>query len=153
VRVSLVDVDVVVDVVVDVNVDGDGDGDDLATQLGQHGDHPSEELGSLSLFALIDNAEDVESIDDGGALHGRAPCNRVVAGAIGLGDAPGSLGDVERNRQCSSAKLFGQRGVAFGQILRQLRRACEKLDGASIDVELLEAEHDVPVGRFRGVVA
>ncbi len=141
--------------VVDVNVDGDGDGDgdDLAAQLGQHGDNPSEELGSLSLFALIDNAEDVKSVDDRGALHGRAPCNRVVAGAIGLGDAPGSFRDVEWNRQCSSAKLFGQRRMAFGQILRQLRRACEKLDGASIDVELLEAEHDVPVGRFRVAVA
>jgi hypothetical protein len=68
---------VVVDVDVDVVVDGDGDGDDLATQLGQHGDNPSEELGSLLLFALVDNAEDVESVDDCGALHGRAPRNRV----------------------------------------------------------------------------
>jgi hypothetical protein len=136
-----------------VVVDGDGDGDDLATQLGQHGDDPSEELGSLLLFALIDNAEDVESVDDCGALHGRAPCNRVVASAIGLGDASSSFRDVEWNRQCRSAKLFGERGMASGQVLRQLRRTCEKLDGAPIDVELLKAEHDVLIGRFRLVVA
>ncbi len=50
-------------------VDGDGDGDDLAAWLGQHGDNPSEELGSLSPFSLVDHAKDVESVDDGGALH------------------------------------------------------------------------------------
>jgi hypothetical protein len=146
-------VDVVVDVDVDVVVDGDGDGDDLATQLGQHGDNPSEELGSLLLFALVDNAEDVERVDDCGALHGRAPRNRVVSGAIGLGGASGSFCDVERNRQCRSAKLFGQGGMALRQILGQLRRAREKLDGAPIDIELLETEHDVPIGRFRLAVA
>ena len=64
--ISRVDVDVVVDVI----VDGDGDGDDSAAKLGQHGDHASQELDSLALFALIDNAEDVESVDDCGAFHG-----------------------------------------------------------------------------------
>jgi hypothetical protein len=82
-------VDVIV--IVDVVVDGDGDGDDLSTQLRQDGDDPSEELGGLFVLALIDNREDVERVDDRGALHGRATCNRVVAGAIGLGDAPGSF--------------------------------------------------------------
>ena len=84
------------------------------------------------------------------AAHSMAEptCNGVMAGAIGLGVASGSFRDIEWNRQCSSAKLFRQRRMAFGQILRQLRRACEELDGTSIDVELLEAEHDVPVGHF-----
>jgi hypothetical protein len=142
-----------VDVIVDVVVDGDGDGDDLSTQFGQHGDDPSEELGGLFVLALIHNREDVESVDDRGALHGRAPCNRVVAGAIGLGDAPGSLRDIGGNGQCGSAELFRKRRMPLGQILRQLGRACEKLDGAPIYVELLEAEHHAPLGRFGLAVA
>jgi hypothetical protein len=53
-----------------VVVDGDGDGDDLPTELGEHGDNSSEEVGRLFVIALVDDREDKESVDDGSALHG-----------------------------------------------------------------------------------
>jgi len=147
------DVDVVVDVVVDGDVYVDVDAHALTApssdHLGQHRHHGLEQLNAPVVALQCDEFPQLQDIERGSRFHRLAPRDLVVLRAVCLRVASGSLCDVAHHRLCRSDQLVAPLGMAARNILDDLRHQGEKLDGALIHVEALEAQHVDLIGRAR----
>ena len=134
---------VVVDVgvVVDLVVDGDGDGDGSATQLGQHRNDPGQEFDRLAMLAFLKARQGTDDVEHRSAFHGGSTSERVVPSGVGFGTSSSGLGDVQRNRQCSTSQLIMKFGVSCGDLRCHLNGDSDELDGTPIHIQLLKTEH------------
>ena len=74
----------------------------------------------------LERASDLHHVEDGGALHRRAPSDRVVLRDVGPRRATGTFGDVERLRLGGAVQLVSDLGVPLGgKLVDDLERVGE----------------------------
>ena len=86
----------------------------VTAHLREHAHERKEERIGLLCSCRVDQSQRDASIDDGGALHRRAPRHRVEAALVGPGGLPRALGDVSAGWKATRAGVDrpGWRGFA-----------------------------------------
>lgn len=101
----------------------------------------------------FDELAELQDIERGCRFHGFAAGDLVVLCTIGIRPAASTFSDIAHHRLCRSDELVCSLAMPPGHLLNDLGREGEKFNGALVDVEALEAQHNCLIGRPGSIVA
>src|SRR5204862_2034647 len=103
-------------------------------------DDPLKDLAFLPERGVVEHGHCFQRIENGRALEGRAPSDRVEAPCVPV-ELSASLRKVAWDGQRSTPELVDEVAMPLGNSRDQLRYQSKELRGGAVGIEPLEAEH------------